>query len=152
VTLTTRATYKEKETDDVEEGPNSALELPSGQILLPCFLLLPQDAAPILAQLRNVAPSQITGGPVAAAAVPSISVPQPQEDSWLDHSDAADYLGVAKSTLYRYTCEQRIESRKLGGRLEYRRSTLEKFKNQQIRPARNFRARGIIAPALGSGN
>jgi excisionase family DNA binding protein len=79
-------------------------------------------------------------------------VPQPQEDSWLDHSDAAEYLGVAKSTLYRYACEERIECRKLGGRLEYRRSTLEKFKDQQIRPARHFRARGIIAPALGSGN
>ena len=62
------------------------------------------------------------------------------------------YLGISKNTLYRYACQQTIESRKLGGRLEYHRSTLDGFKNRQIRPARRHIESGsIITQALGSG-
>jgi hypothetical protein len=40
----------------------------------------------------------------------------------------------------------------LAGRLEYRRSTLDQFKDHQIRPAhRWFPRRSIIPAALGSG-
>jgi excisionase family DNA binding protein len=77
--------------------------------------------------------------------------PQPPGDPWLVYSEAAEYLGVAKSTLYRFACEGRIETRKIAGRLEYRRVTLDTFKEQQIRPARRSRTRGIITQALGSG-
>ncbi|MDE3135877.1 MAG: helix-turn-helix domain-containing protein [Acidobacteriota bacterium] len=74
------------------------------------------------------------------------------EDPWLRHAQAAAYLGISKSTLYRYAEQQRIESRKLGNRLEYRRSSLDRFKDQHVRPARRpLRVRGIIAPALSSG-
>jgi len=74
------------------------------------------------------------------------------EDPWLKHPEAAQYLGISKSTLYRYSCQQKIESRKLGGRLEYHRSTLDRFKNRQIRPARrNAEPGSIITRALGSG-
>jgi excisionase family DNA binding protein len=71
---------------------------------------------------------------------------------WLTHSEAARYLGVAISTLYRYAEQEKIECRKLGNRLEYRRSSLDRFKENQIRPPRRARSRGIITPTLGSGN
>jgi excisionase family DNA binding protein len=74
------------------------------------------------------------------------------DDLWLNHAEAADYLGISKSTLYQYACRRKIESRKLGGRLEYRRSTLEQFKDHQIRPAhRCFSQQSIISTTLNSG-
>jgi excisionase family DNA binding protein len=77
---------------------------------------------------------------------------RPPEDFWLKHAEAAEYLGVSKSTLYQYACQQKIECRKLAGRLEYRRSTLDQFKERHIRPAhRWFSQRSIIPTALGSG-
>ncbi|MGA8870363.1 MAG: helix-turn-helix domain-containing protein [Candidatus Acidiferrales bacterium] len=123
----------------------------NNQILLACILLLPKDAAPILALLRQANTNSGSSNVSQLADVHSIPLTQPQGDSWLAHSEAADYLGVAKSTLYRFVCEGRIETRKIGGRLEYRRATLDKFKEQQIRPARRSRTRGIITPTLGSG-
>jgi excisionase family DNA binding protein len=72
---------------------------------------------------------------------------------WLTHAEAASYLGVAVSTLYHYAEQERIECRKIGNRLEYRRSSLDRFKESLIRPARRSRNRGTIAPMLlGSGN
>jgi excisionase family DNA binding protein len=140
-------------TCDEETSDNTAeeLEVTNNQILLACILLVPKDVAPILALLK-----QINGNSGPSIAPESTDIrrmnsPRSQSDSWLGHSEAADYLGVAKSTLYRFACEGRIETRKLGGRLEYRRLTLDKFKEQQIRPARRHRTRGIIAPTLGSG-
>jgi excisionase family DNA binding protein len=99
---------------------------------------------------------QVNGnsGPSATAQIADVRTmnsPRPQSEPWLEHPEAADYLGVSKSTLYRFACEGRIETRKLGGQLEYSRLTLDKFKEQQIRPARRPRSRGIIAPTLGSG-
>jgi len=83
------------------------------------------------------------GGPASPKAI---------DDPWLKHAEAADYLGISKSTLYQYACQQKIECRKLAGRLEYRRSTLDQFKDRQIRPAhRWFSKAGIIPTALGSG-
>jgi hypothetical protein len=65
---------------------------------------------------------------------------------------AADYLGISKSTLYRYVSQQRIECRKMAGRLEYRESSLDKAKQAQIRPARfGLAPHDIILPTLNSG-
>jgi excisionase family DNA binding protein len=73
-------------------------------------------------------------------------------DSWLEHTAAAEYLGVGRSTLYRYSEHHEIESRKFCGRLQYRLSSLDEFKNQHVRPARRSRrGDGIIASALSSG-
>jgi excisionase family DNA binding protein len=84
--------------------------------------------------------------------IPPTVPPQTNFDPWLKHPEAAEYLGISKSTLYRYACQQTIETRKLGGRLEYHRSTLDGFKNRQIRPARrNAEPGSIITRALGSG-
>ncbi|MGH9830241.1 MAG: helix-turn-helix domain-containing protein, partial [Blastocatellia bacterium] len=98
---------------------NSMLELRKSQVLLTCILLMPQDAAPILALLQKVNPNPASPGQPTTTTVRSIGAHETQEDPWLEHSEAAEYLGVAKSTLYRYACEERIEARKLGGRLEY---------------------------------
>jgi excisionase family DNA binding protein len=83
---------------------------------------------------------------------PPVAPAQESNPEWLTHPEASRYLGVAISTLYRYAEQERIECRKLGNRLEYRRSSLDRFKENQIRPARRSRSRGIIAPTLGSGN
>jgi excisionase family DNA binding protein len=74
------------------------------------------------------------------------------EDPWLQQTEAATYLGVSKSTLYQYACKRKIEYRKLGGRLEYRRSTLDRFKDLQVRRTHEwFPKKSIITTALGSG-
>lgn len=136
-----------------EETVNNAekLEVSNSQILLACILLIPRDAAPLLALLKHVNGDSGPSNASQIAELRAMNTPRPQSESWLAHLEAADYLGISKSTLYRFACEGRIETRKLGGRLEYRRSTLDKFKEQQIRPARRPRTRGIIAPTLGSG-
>jgi excisionase family DNA binding protein len=136
-----------------EETINDAgkLELTNNPVLLACILLLPTDAASILALLKQANTNAGSFSASQMADVRTMPLLQPQEDRWLAHSEAADYLGVAKSTLYRFACEGRIETRKMGGRLEYRRLVLDKFKQQQIRPARRSRTRGIITPTLGSG-
>jgi excisionase family DNA binding protein len=66
----------------------------------------------------------------------------PSEDSttvWLTHPEAAKCLGISTTTLYRYVEQERIEFRKIGNRLEYRRSALDRFKEQHVRPARRPR-------------
>jgi excisionase family DNA binding protein len=65
-------------------------------------------------------------------------------DSWLEHSAAAEYLGVARSTLYRYAEHHEIESRKFCGRLQYRLSSLDEFKSRHVRPARSFHDDHVI--------
>jgi excisionase family DNA binding protein len=121
-----------------------------GPRLVACVLLLPEDAEVLAGLLCNLANSHVSQDLDALAKPDRLLRPEPS-DSWLPHVEAAKFLGVSMSTLYRYACQKKIEARKLGGRLEYRRSTLDKFKNQQIRPAQRSRARGIITPALGSG-
>jgi excisionase family DNA binding protein len=89
----------------------------------------------------------------ACPIIPEINSPRSlPEDAWLRHLEAASYLGISKSTLYQYACQHRIECRKLGGRLEYRRSTLDRFKDLQIRRTHQwFAQKSIITAALGSG-
>ena len=120
--------------------------------LVACLLLVPSDAEPIVTMLEQlVASSQIpipfpsfsgSGGHSATLT----------EDRWLEHSEASKCLGISKSTLYRYVSQQRIECRKVAGRLEYRQSSLEKLKKDQVRPARlSHDAGGIIPTAFSSG-
>lgn len=70
----------------------------------------------------------------------------PPEDStavWLTHPEAAKSLGISTTTLYRYVEQEKIEFRKIGNRLEYRRSTLDQFKDQHVRPARRPRRQEV---------
>lgn len=73
-------------------------------------------------------------------------------DTWVSHASAAKHLGVSESTLYRYAEHGILESRKLCGRLQYRLSSLDKFKEQHIRPAlRSLSERAILSTAPTSG-
>ena len=118
--------------------------------LLACLLLVPSDAEPIVAMLEQLAARSQTPIPF-----PALLDQEPHgkgEDRWLEHTEAAKCLGISKSTLYRYVSQERIECRKIGGRLEYRQSALEKLKSEQTRPARlSHHAGGIIPSALSSG-
>jgi excisionase family DNA binding protein len=117
-----------------------------------CVVFQTQDPERLVELLRQALtgiPDQVRPEPPTTAI---LSLQRPAEEIWLKHAEAAEYLGVSKSTLYQYACQQKIECRKLAGRLEYRRSTLDQFKDLQIRPAhRWFPQRGIIPTALGSG-
>ena len=102
-----------------------------------CRLLLSlpaEQAERLISMLQDIAKNPTTEAPLnlVQPAIPSVA----QTCSWLTHVEAASYLGVAVSTLYRYAVQERIECRKIGNRLEYRRSTLDRFKEQHIRPAR----------------
>ncbi len=117
-----------------------------------CVVFQTQDPERLLELLRHA----LTGIPHQAPPEPpttvSLAVQRESEGLWLKHAEAAEYLGISKSTLYQYACQQKVECRKLAGRLEYRRSTLDRFKDLHIRPAqRRFVRRGIISAALSSG-
>ena len=116
-----------------------------------CVVFQTRDPEHLLQLLREALTGIADPVPETAAVLPTIA-PRSDSDPWLKHPEAAEYLGIATSTLYRYACQQRIESRKLCGRLEYRRSILDKFKDLHIRPATRWpSSRRIIPPALGSG-
>src|SRR5690348_4292363 len=113
---------------------------------------LPPEFQPAITSLTN------TLNAATGVIMPNKPVPESKtnhasdEDPWLGIDDAADYLGARKSTLYKYRCEGSIESRKLCGRIQFRRSALDRFKADQIRPARqNHPKRRRIALAPGSG-
>jgi len=140
----------EKKQETALEGRTH--ETPGRSKLLACLLIVPSDAESIVALLEQLAASS-----QAPIAFPSLLDREPNgvagtEDHWLEHADAAKCLGISKSTLYRYVCQQRIECRKIAGRLEYRQSALERLKKEQIRPARSSHlAGGILTSALSSG-
>ena len=120
--------------------------------LVACLLLVPSDAEPIVSLLEQLAEAAQNPIPFHSLLGPTPSAPEAAGDRWLEHAEAARCLGVAKSTLYRYASQHRIEYRKIAGRLEYRQSVLERLKQEQVRPARFPLARGgIIRSALSSG-
>jgi hypothetical protein len=136
-----------------ESAPNGRThETPERSKLMACLLIVPSDAEPILALLEQLAAS--SQAPIAFHSLPDREPNSAAgtEDHWLEHADAAKCLGISKSTLYRYVCQQRIECRKIAGRLEYRQSVLERLKKEQIRPARfSHLTGGILTSALSSG-
>ena len=148
-------TTEGKESSGSEHGRSTQGDLRSradAPRLVACLLLVPEDAHAILSFLQNLAVSgrdQSLDRPTIDGNTSMQSAP---EDSWLGHSEAAAYLGVSKSTLYHYSSGEQIERRKLGGRLEYRRSALDHFKQAHTLPAscRAASAR-IIASAHSSG-
>jgi excisionase family DNA binding protein len=114
------------------------------------ILVIPNAEGPLFEMLQNFLAAAAGNGPVVG--LDSKKAALEVVDSWLEHRAAAEYLGVGRSTLYRYAeCEQ-IESRKFGGRLEYRLSSLDEFKARHVRPARRSRHEsGIIQSAPRSG-
>lgn len=117
-----------------------------------CVVFQTRDPEELVQMLRQALTGIADHSPAAPSAAQTPPLQSDSDDRWFKHAEAAEYLGISKSTLYQYACQQKIECRKLGGRLEYRRSTLDQFKDQQIRPAhRWFSRRSIMPAALGSG-
>jgi excisionase family DNA binding protein len=148
MTPTKTSLHHDTNTDaNAKTFPSS--EQSASPALVACFLLPPEQAENLISLLQGLAANPPIGLPhIAPMAAPT----QESNPTWLTHSEAARYLGIAMSTLYRYAEQERIEFRKLANRLEYRRSSLDRFKENQIRPARRSRSRGIIPTTLGSGN
>lgn len=121
----------------------------SDPTVVACVVFQTRDPERLVELLRQALTGIADRVPPAPATVPVLGH---SDDPWLRHAEAAEYLGVSKSTLYQYACQQKIECRKLAGRLEYRRSILDRFKDHHIRPAsRWLSSRSIIPAALGSG-
>jgi excisionase family DNA binding protein len=120
-------------------------------VLVACVVFQTQAPEHLIQKIREAitAIAQTSACPVIPGITSLRSVP---EDPWLRQAEAANYLGISKSTLYQYACQRKIECRKLGGRLEYRRSTLDRFKDLQVRRTHEwFPRKSIITTALGSG-
>ena len=117
-----------------------------------CLLLLPEDAEQILKLFQKLAARDPELSPSGVTADVEESNVSADMDHWSGHSEATAYVGASTSTLYHYSCQEQIERRKLGGRLEYRRSELDHFKQAHTLPAscRAASAR-IIASAHSSG-
>lgn len=136
-------TYPQERREDNQEPRKESL--PSAYILV-----IPNTEGPLLEMSQKFLAAAVGHAPVVPLDLrrPALEI----VDSWLEHTAAAEYLGVGRSTLYRYAEEEQIESRKFGGRLEYRLSCLDEFKARHVRPARRSRHEsGIISSAPRSG-
>ncbi len=114
----------------------------SSPAFVACFVLPPKQAETLISVLQEFV-SSAEG--LAPANFSTLAI-APSEDSttvWLTHPEAARCLGISTTTLYRYVEQERIEFRKIGNRLEYRRSTLDQFKEQHVRPARRPRRQEV---------
>jgi excisionase family DNA binding protein len=141
------------ENSKTMRGLNDAIRHQIGnRVFLACVIVNSADAEKLLSIIEKFTE---TADETDANILPTERIrvtPNEPEDSWLEHKEAATYLGIATSTLYRYAAQQQIEYRKLGGRLQYRRSILDKFTARMVRPARHpIGSRSIIIPALSSG-
>jgi Helix-turn-helix domain len=144
-----KASAGSEPTRDTQDDPHNTAITPR---LVACLLLLPEDAEAILSFLRGLAVNGRAFPSDKTTNENSVLSQSACQDAWLGHSEAAAYLGVSKSTLYHYSCHAQIERRKLCGRLEYRRSALDKFKEDHTQPAdcRSSSAR-IIGSAHSAG-
>jgi excisionase family DNA binding protein len=144
----------ESSPDHRSKGDASPNTFPSSeQKSLPapvvCFLLPPEQLEHLVSMLKGIAANPESAFTPRSSAYETTA--STSTAAWLTHFEAARYLGISTSTLYRYVEHERIECRKTGNRLEYRRPALDQFKENQIRPARRSQARGIIPSTLNSG-
>ena len=121
-------------------------------VLVACLVFQTQAPEHLIQKIREALTAIAVQTPPGPIDPQITSLQSVSEDPWLRQTEAAEYLGISKSTLYQYACQHKIEYRKLGGRLEYRRSTLDRFKDLQVRLTHEwFRRKSIISTALGSG-
>lgn len=135
-------------TDHVSNNGNTAPRLSAGTnensspAFVACFVLPPKQAETLISVLQEF----VSGAEGLVPANFSALAMAPPEDStavWLTHPEAAKCLGISTTTLYRYVEQEKIEFRKIGNRLEYRRSSLDQFKDQHVRPARRPRRQEV---------
>jgi hypothetical protein len=125
-----------QQTNRRSDTPEPQVDQPEAPQLLACLLILPRDAEPIGSLLRNLAASL-----PCTAALPFVGEADyatATADPWLKHEQAAHYLGISKSTLYQYASQEKIEWRKLGGRLAYLHSTLRALRFPLLRQQTNL--------------
>lgn len=84
-----------------------------------CVVFQTRDPEQLLQLLRQALTGIADHFPKLSSVSPTLPLQRDSDDPWFKHEAAADYLGISKSTLYQYACQQKIECRKLGGRLEY---------------------------------
>jgi excisionase family DNA binding protein len=131
-----------KANGDVPTRISAVTKEVSSPAFVACFVLPPKQAETLISVLHEF---MSTADALAPDNFSTLAI-APNEDStaiWLTHREAAKCLGISPTTLYRYAEQERIEFRKIGNRLEYRRSTLDQFKEQQVRPARGTRRQEV---------
>ena len=114
----------------------------SSPAFVACFFLPPKHAETLISVLQEFVSSAEGIFPAAFSALAMASTEDPTA-VWLTHPEAAKSLGISTTTLYRYVEQERIEFRKIGNRLQYRRSALDRFKEQHVRPARRLRRQEV---------
>jgi excisionase family DNA binding protein len=127
---------------DASAGLSAATKEESSPAFVACFVLPSKQAETLISVLQEFVSSAEGLAPASFSAVAMA----PIEDSttvWLTHPEAAKCLGISTTTLYRYAEQERIEFRKIGNRLEYRRSALDQFKDQHVRRARRPRRQEV---------
>ena len=131
-----------KANGDASTRISTVTKADSSPAVVACFVLPPKQAETLISVLQEFMSSADGLGPDNSSPL-AIA---PNDDSaaiWLTHREAAKCLGISPTTLYRYAEQERIEFRKIGNRLEYRRSALDQFKEQHVRPARGTRRQEV---------
>jgi len=127
---------------DTATANSAATKEDSSPAVVACFVLPPKQAETLISVLHEFMSVAEASSP---ANFTTLAI-APNEDLtavWLTHRQAAKCLGISTTTLYRYAEQERIEFRKIGNRLEYRRSALDQFKEQHVRPARRTRRQEV---------
>jgi excisionase family DNA binding protein len=140
--LPTRPIEAGRFSDHAASEISAAAKEDSSPAFVACFVLPRKQAETLISVLQEYV-SNPEGFSPANFSTLSLA---PTEDSaavWLAHPEAAKCLGISRTTLYRYAEQQRIEFRKIGNRLAYRRSALDQFKEQHVRPARRPRRQEV---------
>jgi excisionase family DNA binding protein len=114
----------------------------SSPAFVACFVLPPKQAETLISVLQEFVSSAEGLVPANFSGL-AMAPPEDLTAVWLTHPEAAKCLGISTTTLYRYVEQEKIEFRKIGNRLEYRRSTLDQFKDQHVRPARRQRRQEV---------
>ena len=121
---------------------SAAAKNDSSPAFVACFVLPAQQAGTLISVLQEFVSSAEGLSPATLSPL-AIAPTNDSTSVWLTHPEAAKCLGISTTTLYRYVEQERIEFRKIGNRLEYRRSALDQFKEQHVRPARRRRRQEV---------
>lgn len=131
---------------NVQSQDNASELLRKGSFPCAYVVIIPSIEGPVSDTLQKLL-AALTAHESVILPIESKKPPLEVIDSWLDHNAAAEYLGVGRSTLYRYSENQQIESRKFCGRLQYRLSSLDEFKARHVRPSRYSNNQSAIIPS-----